>query len=383
MAMLHSLRTVLVAAMLVVLTLPGGPMHPLSPAFGEPVIKQVPASKKNTPFTAVQAERKELCKDGLAGGGLKPEYTNPSCMRWHVPDAGTQAAEEHIYAQNYPNACFTGNDGAFRCYFKGEGKDACRAMAHVRTLYLNPTKYDENWNMVPDYFCGTGATPPQQQGVPPMFRCAFCRSGEPSNMSQKCKKQSGKPIYLPGEVCGEGTTLMEKVEIVDAGVSYCDMPVSGPYSHFEEGHSYKVCGTTENQPYKGMIFTINQKKLIIDINQAKPGHGGKIKSDFAGFCYPQGSWRCDQVAPGICKEPFNLAGEPGKWNSPEVHHIVPKKDTRSCPCGKNSMANAAVISKSLNAYFTNSNRAQIKSICPGEAQVTEVEFANTRPKYLP
>lgn len=69
MAMLHSLRTVLVAAMLVVLTLPGGPMHPLSPAFGEPVIKQVPASKKNTPFAAVQAERKELCKDGMAGAG--------------------------------------------------------------------------------------------------------------------------------------------------------------------------------------------------------------------------------------------------------------------------------------------------------------------------
>jgi hypothetical protein len=132
-----------------------------------------------------------------------------------------------------------------------------------------------------------------------------------------------------------------------------------------------------------MIYTTNQKDQIKNINSAKPAHGGKVKSDFAGFCYPKGSWKCNLVAPGICKEPFDLAEDSGKWNSPEVHHIVPKKDSRSCPCGKNAMSNAAVISKSLNSFFLNYDRNQKVSICPGEPQVTEVQFANTRPKYTP
>ena len=373
--MLNALRTVLAVAMLAFM--------PVATAWADLVIKTVPPAKKATALNAVLSERKALCKDGLAGGGLKPEHTSPSCKRWHVSEAGTQEAEEHIYTQQYPKSCFTGGDGLFRCYFKEEGKDVCRYMANVRTLYLDPWKFDARGNQVPDYFCGTGAMPPPQQGVPPVFRCAYCRSGEPANLAQKCKKQNGKPVYLPGEVCGEGTTLIELVDIVEENVSYCNTPVSGPYSNFDQNHSYTVCGTTQTQAHRGMIYTINQKKQITDINRAKPAHGGKVKSDFAGFCYPKGSWKCDQVAPGICKEPFNLAEAHGQWNSPEVHHIVPKKDTRSCPCGKNSMSNAAVISKSLNAYLTNSDRAQIKSICPGEAQVTEVQFANTRPKYVP
>ena len=376
--MLNALRTVLAVAMLAFMPVAAGLIVTTEPASAGPVINKPPASQPLKPW---QKERMALCQNGLAGGGLKPELTNPSCKRWHVSEAGSQATEEHIYTQQYPKSCFTGGEGLFGCYFKGEGKDVCRYMANVRTLYLKPWKYDANGNQVPDYFCGTGAAPPPQQGVPPMFRCAYCRSGEPANLAQKCKKQNGQPVYLPGEVCGEGTTLIELVDIVDEDVSYCNTPVSGPYSNFD--NSYTACGASYSQAYRGMVYTSNQKKQITDINRAKPAHGGKVKSDFAGFCYPKGSWKCDQVAPGICKEPFNLAETHGKWNSPEVHHIVPKKDTRSCPCGKNSMSNAAVISKSLNAYLTNSDRAQIKSICPGEPQVTEVQFANTRPKYVP
>jgi hypothetical protein len=57
-----------------------------------------------------------------------------------------------------------------------------------------------------------------------------------------------------------------------------------------------------------------------------------------------------------------------------IHHIVPRKDGSGCPCGKNSMKNAAVISRSLNNFFSNKDLNTLASKCG--TMRSEVEALN-------
>jgi hypothetical protein len=73
----------------------------------------------------------------------------------------------------------------------------------------------------------------------------------------------------------------------------------------------------------------------------------------------------------------------GGENSPNVHHVVPARDRRGlkCPCGKNSVKNAVVISAQLNRYFLNYDRTGFLSDC--DSGMTEIEKVNSLPKYDP
>src|SRR5262249_4071991 len=138
-----------------------------------------------------------------------------------------------------------------------------------------------------------------------------------------------------------------------------------------------VCGGTATQAYPGMIFTQSQKDRIKMINMNAPGHMGKLTSDLAGFCWPKpktigGCRGYDHpTKKDTCQEPTELTDVPYQANSPQIHHIIPRKDGIGCACGKNSMKNAAVISAGLNLYFSNKNLATLKNTCTDDPQETE------------
>ena len=117
---------------------------------------------------------------------------------------------------------------------------------------------------------------------------------------------------------------------------------------------------------------INQHDWILQVN--REANGGKIRSDLAGF-----KWLCkskDENCREVveeCEEPDFLGDPPGYLDGrAEVHHVVPRKDQRSCWWGTNSNKNAAVISHKLNQFLTNNNP-------PAE----EVKMLNNAKAYTP
>jgi hypothetical protein len=130
---------------------------------------------------------------------------------------------------------------------------------------------------------------------------------------------------------------------------------------------------------EGMVFVAGQRFDMFDLNRAN--NGNQIKSDLAGFCYdPPGGdpARCkEKDRTGMfCKEREFLDW---KKNQPQVHHVVPKKDTRNCPCGKNSVKNAAVISKQMNGVFSNKDLTKITNKCSPAG--TEQEILRSMGQY--
>ncbi|MDI1477895.1 hypothetical protein QHF84_14835 [Polyangium sp. y55x31] len=71
------------------------------------------------------------------------------------------------------------------------------------------------------------------------------------------------------------------------------------------------------------------------------------------------TWPCkdENCKPTTCTEKLVLKNPKGTpENDPDraqVHHVVPKKDLRSCPWGTNAYKNAAVISTRLNQHLKN------------------------------
>lgn len=148
-------------------------------------------------------------------------------------------------------------------------------------------------------------------------------------------------------------TKITRVEVGEQEVSdlnsYCNTTmVVGKYKNCPDDFSY--CGNTYTEGKEGLEYTTAQRNKILQVNKAN--NNGKIKSDLVGFEYP-----CFvNNKPTTCKEPEFLNEKPYKADSAEIHHVVPKKSVLGCNCGKNSMANAAVISRQLNRYFTNNKR---------------------------
>lgn len=306
------------------------------------------------------------------GNQLKPEYTKPTCKGWQSSDGNPN--DKSLLIQNYPDACADGIDGVFRCYFK-TGKEACIANA----------KIIENDGLASSKFCACG-----QAAGTNNFGCGYC------DEDQECN-QNG--TFLSGNNCPDGTgvTGYHNIGLVDpiptgAYHSYCGIEVNGPYSNLanpDGTETYVLCGTTQTQAYPGLEFAEEQKNQIKNVNSAS--NGGMLKSDLAGFCYPKPPNKpCIQphpTKPGKCVEPVFL---PGKYdlrasrfdeNALNVHHVVPARDRRGlkCPCGKNSVKNAVVISAQLNRYFLNYNRTGFLFDC--DSGMTEIEKVNSLPKY--
>ena len=78
----------------------------------------------------------------------------------------------------------------------------------------------------------------------------------------------------------------------------------------------------------------------------------------------------EECKPTTCTEPLVLKATPK--NDPEavqVHHVVPRNDQRSCRWGTNSNKNAAVVSRKLNRYLTNTDppAVEVKRLNNAEA----------------
>jgi hypothetical protein len=321
------------------------------------------------PLNPAVAELLNLC----SGGELKASVKNPVCKRWKIDNAGSSGTgnpgvEETHYTSNYKTSCYRGGPNKpFFCFFR-QPEAACRAYGKVQGLMVGQT------------LCPTGN---MAINSTEMFRCSFCSV----NQVPACTS-SGK--YIPGEVCGGGTTVFGYLDIVnDISVSFCDTVISGPYSNYDATHAYQVCGTTQTQTYRGMVFTLDQKAQIRAINRAKnglPSNSQLLKSDMAGYCYPKtGKQPCNETSrgSGICREPEFVKAASGSWDSNQIHHVLPRNDRRGCACGTNSMSNAVVISRSLNRHLSNADRKSLTTMCPGMSTANEVEFVNALPKYIP
>lgn len=146
--------------------------------------------------------------------------------------------------------------------------------------------------------------------------------------------------------------------------------VNGPYRNLVDPAD--VAPGYEFDVNSGMVgadgFPLEQREWVLEINRKK--HGGKIRSDLAGFEFP---CNCQKDSPVICieptflEDPFDPVG-----TKPNVHHAVPRKDKRCCPWGTNSYKNAAVISQKLNKCLSNND--------PPEE---EVKWLNDAKAYTP
>jgi hypothetical protein len=133
--------------------------------------------------------------------------------------------------------------------------------------------------------------------------------------------------------------------------------VNGPYRNLTEPKTLRPGEDFECD--SGMVDAngdgLQQRKWILQVN--RNANGGKVHSDLAGFTWPceRKNEKCEVVVE-VCKEPDFLPDpEDPAGTYPNVHHVVPRNDKRSCPWGTNSNKNAAVISAKLNQYFTNNN----------------------------
>lgn len=134
--------------------------------------------------------------------------------------------------------------------------------------------------------------------------------------------------------------------------------VNGPYRNLPEpptvgpGQPFNKCDSgvlgADGKP-------LLQHTYILQVN--RNAHGGKIHSDLAGF-----TWLCKRMDENcneveeVCTEPLILPDpEDPVGTYPQVHHVVPMTDKRSCSWGTNSTKNAAVISAKLNKWLSNKN----------------------------
>lgn len=152
---------------------------------------------------------------------------------------------------------------------------------------------------------------------------------------------------------------------------HCDTEVNGPYRNCSD--QFTLCGTMYSEAKRGFGYTTTQRNLVKQTN--KNNNGMKLKSDLAGFSYPkpanESCIKADPNNPQMCREPDFLEQTNHAKDKAEVHHVVPKKDRQGCSCGKNSMKNAAVISKQLNLYLLNFRRP--------EAEISMINAAGQSP----
>lgn len=369
------------AAVLVTL---GSAIAPVSAAPGKPSLQKQTRVQK--------AEAETIC----SGNQIKSSLTNPVCMRWHIHNVGTVAAEDNLYLGSYKPSCLRTSNGAVTCYFPSPREtqpnqmlqsvtmqarlqsaiDACRAYADVRT---QASALDNSTMRTQRPFCASGGWAATAEGQQQMeFNCGYCERNQ-----NGCTPQGKRGRYLPGNVCfgTAGYTSFRLLNVVnELHGSICDRDVSGPYRLHSD--SYEACGSNYTQTFKGMYFTSDQRRQIREINLNSPlNQTGKLRSDFTGFCWPKKpNTQCTETFQGsnICKEQPELVTFPfSAPNAAQVHHIMPRTDPRRCACGTNSIRNAALISRSLNIYFSNADRETLVSNCnDGTPVKTEIEFAN-------
>jgi hypothetical protein len=291
------------------------------------------------------------------GNDIRPDILNPKCYGW--PPTSLEAGDLEWYGSTYPSVCFENGDGGLKCYFR-TAFQYCNAFA-LNQQTLHPANNTSNY---------IGA---EVKLSVTKYACTYCYSYTRANGNPVTEEPNRKGY------CPNGLHEVDRADIPTSDYSpHCTLEVNGPYSNIPD--SFNPCGTPHTEPVRGMIFTKEQRDRIkYEINEPANGF---LKSDLAGFCYPKPK-TVDCIEPhptktGFCVEPSRLNESPGQKDSAEVHHVIPKKDSRSCPCGANANRNAAVISKQLNLVFLNRDRTSFVDCNTGK---NELETVNALPKY--
>lgn len=269
------------------------------------------------------------------GGKLDCEFelamlTLP-CRKWqynHIKSAPnvTVAQDQAAYKALFPDNCYedpTGKFG-FGCYW-GSAQSACKALMEENNKFTN-NKYKN----------------PKAIVVSGDYYDCFLDASEPGGWPH----QKYGPIRFdlaPPE-------------------PHCSDAVSGPYR--ECADDFVFCGVPDTKGQPGFEFTKTQRDTIKKTNSAN--NGNHYLSDGRGFRYPKpDKQKCigkEETTPNgrkMCVEPNFVDGVDPALNSPQIHHIVPRRDRTGCNCGANSMKNAAVISKQLNDVLKNNPTAEI------------------------
>ena len=269
--------------------------------------------------------RAEPCPKGVAG---KPSTMPASpCKRWTFDfDSNTP----NLYLTKFPNNCdntYADENGKkiLTCYWGGPFS-ACKAFI---------TSSNPSWKYVKAV---------KSSGTPEIYRCHYT-------------------IPSTRIIFDDYVVKLEPVRFFPYQ-DHCDIQVNGPYRNCSD--AFTLCGTAYTQGQRGFEFTTAQKNEMKKRNRLRNNH--KLISDLAGYRFPKstlpaGEECLKQAAdePALCEEPAtplieNDATKVGERNYHNIHHVIPKKDRQGCACGANSMRNAVIISRQLNASFLNFKR---------------------------
>lgn len=267
-------------------------------------------------------------------GPLAPGVTPPAqpaecrgsfdkpCMRYRIPLLGNPSSDVPLrnkYITAFGSACYMSEVNTFDCFYE-TWQAACADAVNIGEVW-GGAPYDKGYTCQPvgngDYTLQIGADVALKITI---------------NYQKAPRETPLIPVNgTPTEVNGP----------------YRDLPEPPP-DKLGPGRSFH-CATVNNNG-----SPMEQWKWILQLNRNK--HDGKLHSDLAGFTHP-----CDDENgnPTTCMEPVVLKDPKNKETSQydpfaaQVHHVVPRKDQRSCWWGTNSNKNAAVISRRLNVYLTN------------------------------
>ncbi|UQA61311.1 hypothetical protein [Polyangium aurulentum] len=268
-------------------------------------------------------------------------------MRYRIPlmgNPGMDLALRAKYIAAFGDACYLSEGGAFNCFYKTP-QEACDAGVLVAEVF-GAAPYDKNYPAC-ERIAGT-ENYARQVGPDPAINIVI--SYEPAPRQTPLVEVDG----VPTEVSGPYRNLPELKDLWPGNHFYC--------------YSGMVDGNGDGLTQQAWILQVNR-------NAHKGDAGvGEIHSDLAGFKWPCTvmNEKCEEVTVE-CEEPLVLPDpEDPVGTKPNVHHVVPMTDKRSCPWGTNSNKNAAVISAKLNKWLSNKN--------PPEEEVKRLKAA---PAYTP
>ena len=255
-------------------------------------------------------------------------------MRYHIPLDGnpsTDVALRNKYIAAFGAACYMSEVNTFDCFYK-QWQDACADAVKMAEVAGN-APYDKGHTCQP--VAGTG------------------------DYTLQVGSDVANKLTINYQAAPRQTPLVE--------IDGVPTEVNGPYRNLSEP---KTLGPGEDfYCSSGQVGDdgklLKQRTWILQVN--KNAHGGELHSDLAGFTYPCVDEECK---PTTCTEPLVLKATPK--NDPEavqVHHVVPRNDRRSCRWGTNSNKNAAVVSRKLNRYLTNTDppAVEVKRLNNAEA----------------
>jgi hypothetical protein len=249
-------------------------------------------------------------------------------MRYHIPLDGNPSinvALRNKYIAAFGSACYMSEANTFGCFYK-KWQDACADAVKMAEVY-GAAPYDKGYTCQP--VAGT------------------------EDYTLQVGPDVANKITINYQAAPRQTPLVE--------VDGVPTEVSGPYRNLTEPKTLGP-GQPFNKCDSGMVdadgYALTQTQWILQVNRKNSksedgGHDGRIRSDLAGFTWPCTNEKCEPIT---CKEPEFLPDPEDRVSTyPQVHHVLPMQDKRSCPWGTNSTKNAAVISAKLNMYFTNNN----------------------------